>query len=64
MYEAIFAARDAALETIRPGVKGAEVDRAAREVIESRLSPEQATRRRRDHLRRQRHDRDLGGALH
>jgi Xaa-Pro aminopeptidase len=33
MYEAIFAAREAALGAIRPGVKAADVDRAARVVI-------------------------------
>jgi Xaa-Pro aminopeptidase len=33
MYEAIFAARQAALEMIRPGVKAAAVDKAAREVM-------------------------------
>lgn len=32
-YEAIFAARAAALETIRPGVRCAEVDKAARDVM-------------------------------
>ena len=36
MYDAIFAARDAALETIRPGVKAADVDRAARNVLSER----------------------------
>jgi len=34
--EAVFAARAAALSAIRPGVKAAEVDKAAREVIEER----------------------------
>ena len=33
MYDAVFAARDAALRAIRPGVRASEVDRAAREVI-------------------------------
>ncbi|HZT41985.1 MAG TPA: Xaa-Pro peptidase family protein [Chthonomonadaceae bacterium] len=33
MYEAVFAARKAALETIRPGARAADVDRAAREVM-------------------------------
>jgi Xaa-Pro aminopeptidase len=33
MYEAIFAARAAALAAIHPGVKGADVDRAARAVL-------------------------------
>jgi Xaa-Pro aminopeptidase len=33
MYEAVFAARDAALATTRPGVPAAEVDRAARNVM-------------------------------
>jgi Xaa-Pro aminopeptidase len=33
MYQAVFAARQAALEAIRPGVKAKEVDRAAREVM-------------------------------
>lgn len=33
MYEAIFAARDAALAAIRPGVRAADVDRAARVVL-------------------------------
>jgi len=36
MYEAVFAAREAALGAIRPGVRAAGVDRAAREVMESR----------------------------
>jgi Xaa-Pro aminopeptidase len=35
MYEAVFAARAAALDAVRPGVSGAEVDRAARGVMES-----------------------------
>jgi Xaa-Pro aminopeptidase len=34
MYEAVFAAREAALKTITPRVKASEVDRAARSVIE------------------------------
>ncbi|HXG82508.1 MAG TPA: M24 family metallopeptidase [Pyrinomonadaceae bacterium] len=34
--EAVFAARVAALSAIRPGVKAADVDKAAREVIEER----------------------------
>jgi Xaa-Pro aminopeptidase len=33
MYEAIFAAREAALATIAPGVRAADVDAAAREVL-------------------------------
>lgn len=36
MYEAVFAARDAALAAIRPGVAAAEVDAAARAVIADR----------------------------
>jgi Xaa-Pro dipeptidase len=36
LYEAVFAARAAALTAIRPGVKAADVDRAAREVIAGR----------------------------
>ncbi len=36
MYEAIFAAREAALKTIAPGVKAADVDRAARAVLRER----------------------------
>ncbi len=36
MVEAIFAARDAALRAIAPGVKAAGVDRAARDVLEIR----------------------------
>lgn len=36
MYEAVFAARDAALRAIRPGAPAAEVDRAAREEIHRR----------------------------
>jgi Xaa-Pro aminopeptidase len=36
MYEAIFAARAAALDALRPGVTGAEVDAAAREVLTER----------------------------
>jgi Xaa-Pro aminopeptidase len=35
IYEAIFEARQAALEAIQPGVKAASVDRAARSVLES-----------------------------
>ena len=35
MYEAVFAARAAALEIIRPGVRAADVDRAAREVMKA-----------------------------
>jgi Xaa-Pro aminopeptidase len=35
MYEAVFAARAAALDAVRPGVEAATVDRAARGVIES-----------------------------
>lgn len=36
MYEAVFAARRAALEAIRPGVRAATVDAAARRVLEAR----------------------------
>jgi len=36
VYEAVFAARAAALAEIRPGAKTAEVDRAARDVLKSR----------------------------
>jgi len=36
IYDAIFAARMAALEEIRPGVEAAAVDRAARDVLRSR----------------------------
>ena len=36
MYDAVFAARRAAIETIRAGVAAAEVDRAAREVLKQR----------------------------
>lgn len=36
MYEAIFAARRAALDAIRPGAKGADVDTAARDVLKAR----------------------------
>jgi Xaa-Pro dipeptidase len=35
MYEAVFAAREAALAAIRPGVRAAAVDRAARSELES-----------------------------
>ena len=35
MYEAVFAARAAALAAIRPGARAADVDRAAREVLEA-----------------------------
>ncbi len=34
MYEAVFAAREAALAAIRPGERAADVDRAARDVLE------------------------------
>jgi Xaa-Pro dipeptidase len=34
MYDAVFAAREAALGSIRPGVAASTVDRAAREIIE------------------------------
>lgn len=34
LYEAVLAAREAALAAIRPGVRGSEVDRAARGVLE------------------------------
>lgn len=36
MFEAIFAARDAALDALRPGASAAEVDAAAREVLEEK----------------------------
>lgn len=36
MYEAVFAAREAALAAIRPGAKAADVDKAARDVLEAR----------------------------
>jgi len=36
MYDAIFAARDAALRAIHPGAKAADVDAAARDVLETR----------------------------
>jgi Xaa-Pro dipeptidase len=36
MYDAIFTARTAALQAIRPGVKAAGVDRAARDVLNER----------------------------
>jgi len=36
MYDAVFAARDAALKQIRPGAKAADVDHAAREVMQAR----------------------------
>ncbi|HWH71864.1 MAG TPA: M24 family metallopeptidase, partial [Candidatus Sulfotelmatobacter sp.] len=36
MYEAVLAARRTVLETIRPGLTGAEVDHAAREVLAER----------------------------
>ncbi len=36
MFDAVLAARDAALETVRPGVKASDVDRAARGAIERR----------------------------
>jgi Xaa-Pro aminopeptidase len=35
MFCAVFAARDAALAAMRPGVRAAEIDRAARDVMES-----------------------------
>ena len=35
MYEAVFAARQAALSAVRPGVRGSAVDDAARRVLES-----------------------------
>jgi Xaa-Pro aminopeptidase len=34
MYAAVFAAREAALRTIKPGIRAAEVDAAARKVIQ------------------------------
>ena len=36
MYEAVMEARGAALDSIRPGVLAAEVDRAARDTLEAR----------------------------
>lgn len=36
MYEAVFAAREAAMAAVKPGVRAAEVDRAAREVLTER----------------------------
>lgn len=36
MYEAIWAARQAALSAIRPGAKGSEIDSAARDVLQAR----------------------------
>jgi Xaa-Pro dipeptidase len=36
MYEAVFAARDAALRAIAPGKNASEIDHAARSVLESR----------------------------
>ena len=36
MYEAVFAAREAALSAIRPGARAADVDKAARDVFEAR----------------------------
>ncbi|HEX2911834.1 MAG TPA: Xaa-Pro peptidase family protein [Chloroflexia bacterium] len=36
MYSAIFAAREAALKTIKPGVTGREVDKAARDILKER----------------------------
>jgi Xaa-Pro aminopeptidase len=36
MYEAVFAARQAACEAVRPGAKAADVDRAARDVLTAR----------------------------
>ncbi|HEX5438068.1 MAG TPA: Xaa-Pro peptidase family protein [Gemmatimonadaceae bacterium] len=36
MYDAVFAARAAALSAIRPGVRAADVDRAARDVLAAR----------------------------
>ena len=36
MYDAVFAARQAALDAIRPGVKAGDVDTAARDVLERR----------------------------
>lgn len=35
MYDAVFEARRAAIESIHPGIKAAEVDRAAREVLKA-----------------------------
>jgi Xaa-Pro aminopeptidase len=36
MYEAVFAAREVALAAIRPGVRAADIDKAARDVLEKR----------------------------
>ncbi len=36
LYDAVFAAREAALAAIRPGVRAADVDRAARDVLKAR----------------------------
>ncbi len=36
MYDAVFAAREAALAAIRPGTKAADVDKAARDVLKTR----------------------------
>ncbi len=36
MYDAVFLAREAALAAIRPGVKAANIDKAARDVLEAR----------------------------
>lgn len=36
MYEAVFAAREAALAAIRPGAKAADIDRAARDILDKR----------------------------
>ena len=36
MYDAVFAARQSALDAIRPGAKAADVDTAARDVLETR----------------------------
>jgi len=36
MYEAVFAAREVALDAIHPGVRAADIDKAARDVLEKR----------------------------
>ena len=36
LYQAVRAAQDAALQAVRPGARGSEVDRAARQELESR----------------------------
>ncbi len=43
MYDAVFAAREAALSVIQPGVRAADVDRAARDVLTERGYGQQFT---------------------